>query len=117
MCPGEGLPCSAGQPGPGVRAFQQRGRPCVLAAAREPGAAPGHHGPRECHLQARGGERPPWPRVPRQRAQKGGCRAGVPWRPGSPSSVRQRRSCLPPPDVYLLFGSVLLVCYKGFQFG
>lgn len=56
---GEGLPCSAGQPDPGVCALQQRGRPCVPAAAREPSAASGHHGPCECHLQVRGGEHPP----------------------------------------------------------
>lgn len=51
VCPGEGLPCSAGQPDPGVCTLQQRGRPCVPAASREPGAASRHHGPRERHLQ------------------------------------------------------------------
>ena len=59
----------------------------------------------------------PRPCAPRQRAQEGHFHAGVQWRLGSPSSVRQRHSCSPPADVYLLFGSVLLVCYKGFQFG
>jgi len=59
----------------------------------------------------------PRPCAPRQRTQEGRFHAGVQWRLGSPSSVRHRHSCSPPADVYLLFGSVLLVCYKGFQFG
>ena len=54
--PHEGVPCLARQPDFGVCALQQRSRPRVSAAAREPAAAAGHHGPRERHLPAGGGE-------------------------------------------------------------
>lgn len=63
MCPvvprtlAAGVPRPARQSHPGVRALQQRRRPRVPAAAREPGAAAGGHGPGERHLQVRGGER------------------------------------------------------------
>lgn len=60
LCPralAAGVPRLARQPHLGVCALQQRRRPRVLAAAREPGAAAGRHGPGERHLQVRGGER------------------------------------------------------------